>query len=134
MSAPTDPWWATQCGKRAPGLTHSRGENGKCRDCGQTPPVTPPVPLDVQHRLRELGLVPSDAMPEDGSPPAPAPELPGEPDPDTKVPREPKFVTGEVDGPAYGRGRSWRGDGDLSTRDKQRLEDVLYREKKHGYR
>jgi hypothetical protein len=68
-------------------------------------------PIDVVARLQALGLgkSPGDLV---------DPESIREED----VLIEPRMITGDgAHGPVWGRGRSWRGDGALSTRDKNRL-------------
>lgn len=103
---------------------------------GDQPPETTMPPIDVVARLRALGMVgPGHWRPEDEDlvEIAQGPEE----DIDEEAPREPQMAVKEEPGhvgPAWGPGRSWENDGSLNPRDIPRLEDILYRERRRGYR
>jgi hypothetical protein len=136
-------FWLAKCPSRGVGLTHMHEYKcdehmpGQCCECGQfndedrekmerdnalleagLPPDEQTLPLvDVNQRMRDLGLTD-----------------PPEGERDALNWREPKMATGTPDGPPWGRGRSWRGDGGLSPRDKARLGFLIDTEKRQGYK
>lgn len=68
-TGPDRGWWGEQCPKRGPALSHAHssecsdiGHNGRCCHCfgrpGETPSAPVPVPINVNDRLRDLGLMP----------------------------------------------------------------------------
>lgn len=140
-----NPWWSLQCPKRGPALSHIQDGTVHCIHCGQfpQPPVATVMPaIDVNARLKQLGLMSENGEPTPSEKDTGMEDVRPEEDPDydESAPREPKMVTHYEDdghmpsGPVWERGRSWRGDGRLNPRDYPRLEDIIHRERARGYR
>lgn len=112
MSVPFD----QDCPLRGAALSHVReGDESpaRCSYCREVIDYSERPPLGTVARrgaidpgadfvLREAGIAPDPLV-------------------DRGVILEARLATGRLTGPAWGRGRSWRGDGGLSDRDKSRL-------------
>ncbi len=124
------PFWRSQCPRRGVSLVHAWAPGdppGICVHCGDYPRVEEDeaklkeLPISVSERLRKLGFgsttgnPPEEGVIDEDAPLAVATDL------DAANDREKEPVMGLYPGPAWGQGRSWRGDGELSPRDKSRL-------------
>lgn len=131
------PFWMQDCPARSVLLTHMH--DSRCTDhlydqccyCGQRPgemnfmvervyePVEPP--LDIAHRLREMGLINDEGQPvvdDAGIIEVTERNLANQ--------RE-TWKSAGVIGPPWGPGRSWRGDGALNPRDYPKMEFIKRR-------
>lgn len=138
---PDDPYWDMECPARNGVILRHKAKDWppqpdtECAECGVSPweyrrreaapleaGVGPMSPVDVNARLRALGLMGPEESDEDIR---------------TNTAVEPKMA--DPKNPRYGggngvRGRSWHGDGKLNPRDYGRLEAVLATERRRGYR
>ena len=144
------------CPKRGPALRHTQNSrthpDGRCVHCNQplrrptndekplgfNPPDTgsgqdwpegddgQDLPFSVARRLHALGLIDENGRP---IPVVRKVEETGNEDIRVINLHEPKLALGGPVGPAWGRGRSWRGDGALNPRDIPRLAWVAFRTK-----